>query len=122
MSLHNDVRDNGLSIVNTAVNEIHICSSDPGVTTFENLAGVTLGKKTATAGTLVGTPANHTTGRKVTTVAVTDGAVSADGTASHFALVDTAGSRVLATEALDASQVVYDGNVFTLTSQYVAIP
>lgn len=122
MPLHNDVRDSGLTIIDTLVNEIHICSSDPGVVTYSNLATVTLGKKAATAGTLVGAPANHTTGRKVTTAAITDGSVTATGTASHFALVDTVNTRVLATAALSASQAVTLNNTFTLTEQYVAIP
>ena len=123
MPLHDDVRDSGLTIIDTLVDEVHICSSDPGVTTYGNLASATLGKKAAAAGSLVGSPAPHTpTGRKVTTAAIADGEVTADGTASHFALVDTANSRVLATAALNGDQVVTDGNPFTLTSQYVAIP
>ncbi|MDI6770104.1 MAG: hypothetical protein QMD04_10585, partial [Anaerolineales bacterium] len=61
-------------------------------------------------------------GRKVTVPSISDGAVTATGTATHYAVVDTANSRLLATGALSASQVVTNGNTFTLTAFDIGIP
>ena len=61
-------------------------------------------------------------GRKVTSAAVTDGSVTTTGTASHYAVVDSANSRLLATGALASSQAVTSGNTFTLAAFDVGIP
>jgi len=58
----------------------------------------------------------------VTIAAITDGAVTATGTATHYAIVDTVNSRLLATGSLSASQAVTNGNTFTLTSTTIGIP
>jgi hypothetical protein len=48
--------------------------------------------------------------------------VTGTGTASHYAIVDTVNSRLLAAGALSAPQAVTDGNVFTLTAFDIGIP
>jgi hypothetical protein len=48
--------------------------------------------------------------------------VTANGTASHYAVVDTVNFRLLAASALTASQVVTNGNTFTLASFTIGIP
>jgi len=54
--------------------------------------------------------------------AITDGTVSATGSASHFAILDTVGLRLLAAQALAAPQSVTAGNTFTLGAVDVGIP
>jgi hypothetical protein len=57
--------------------------------------------------------------------AITDGAVSANGNASHWAMVDTVNSRLLAAKALDAVLSVNNGDTFTCrhsTSAFRARP
>ena len=54
--------------------------------------------------------------------AITDGSVTANGTASHWAITDTGNSRLLATGALAASQAVSSGNTFTLGAFDIGIP
>ena len=67
-------------------------------------------------------PANDTSGRKLTVDAITDGAVTGDGTAGWWALTDDSASKLLAAGELNATQVVTNGNVFTLTAFKVNIP
>ena len=61
-------------------------------------------------------------GREVVVAAISDGSVTGNGTATHYAIVDTVNSRLLATGSLSASQVVASGNTFTLGSFTIGIP
>ena len=67
-------------------------------------------------------PENHTSGRKVTVSAITDGAISASVTAKYFALTDDSESLLLCYQELNATQGVTSGNTFTLTAVIIAIP
>lgn len=117
--LHDDVLDAALQELITNVNALHICSQEPANYT-EATATYTVGVK---ATPTLGAQANGaTTGRRTTVAAFSDGEVTATGTASHWALVDTVGERLLATGALSASQAVTDGNTFSLTAFDVTIP
>lgn len=111
------VQDSGIDILNTEADAIHILSAEADTYT-EATVTFTLGLKDfGGAGTAVGAPATGTpNGRSVATAAVTDGAVTATGTASHWAIVDNINSRVLASGPLASSQSVTNGNVFTLPS------
>lgn len=112
------VLDLGLTVLDTEPTALHICSSEPA--TFAAVAGVTLGSKATPA---IGAPVARTpSGRKVTVSAITDGAVTANGTASHYAIVDATNSRLLAAAALAAPQAVTNGNVFTLAAFDIGIP
>lgn len=113
------VFDNGLTVLDTEVTHLYICSQLPATYTE---AGTTyaLGSK---ATPTVSAPGDRTGGgRKVTVSAITDGAVSANGTATHWALTDNTNSRLLAAGTLSASQAVTSGNPFTLTSFDLGIP
>ena len=117
--LDNRVYDNGLTVLDTEANAIHICSAEP-TTYAEATSTLTLGNAT---GVTVGAPADRTGGgREVVVDAAADGNVTADGTASHYAVVDTVNLRLLAASALTASQVVTNGNTFTLASFTIGIP
>lgn len=113
------VYDNGLTVLDTEANAVHICSAEP--TDYAGATStLTLGNATSVT---VGAPADRTGGgREVTVDATTGGNVTASGTATHYALVDTVNARLLAASALTASQVVTSGNTFTLASFTIGIP
>ena len=115
--LHNDIYDNGMNTLTNATKTLHICSQQPA--SFAEVGTYSLGNKASPS---IGSPANHTTGRKVTVSALTGGSVTATGTAIHYAIVDTANSKLLAAQALAASQAVTSGNTFSLAAFDIAIP
>ena len=115
--LHNDIYDNGLNTLTNATKTLHICSQQ--LASFAEVATYSLGNK---ASPTIGSPTNHTTGRKVVVSAITGGSVTVSGTASHYAVVDTANSKLLASQALAATQAVTSGNTFSLAAFDIAIP
>jgi hypothetical protein len=117
-TLDNRVFDNGLTVLDTEANAIHITSAE--ATSFANVASVTLGNSTSLS---IGAPQDRSGGgREVVVAAITDGSVTGTGTATHYAIVDTVNSRLLATGSLTASQAVTSGNTFTLSSVAIGIP
>ena len=99
--------------------KLHICSAEPA--NYAAVAGVDLGNK---ATPTVAEPGDRTGGgREITISAITDGSVTATGTATHWAIVkDSATATLLATGALSASQGVTSGNTFTLTEFEIGVP
>ena len=70
----------------------------------------------------VGAPANGTpNGRAVTVADFSDGTVTSTGSVTHFAIVDTVNSRLLAAGPLSASQSVTSGNTFAMTGGNAAV-
>lgn len=117
-TLDNRVFDNGLTVLDTEANAIHITSAE--ATSFANVSSVTLGNSTSLS---IGAPQDRSGGgREVVVAAITDGSVTGTGTATHYAIVDTVNSRLLATSTLTASQAVTSGNTFTLSSVAIGIP
>ncbi len=115
--LSDTVLDGGLNAISNATGlELHVCSIQP--TTRAATLTSTLGNKAApaTSGPADGSP----DGRAVTVAAVTDGSITAGGTASHWALID--GTSLIASNSLTASQVVTSGNTFSLTAITIRIP
>lgn len=113
------VLDSALSVFTDDANRFDVTSQEAvsyaGATTT-----YTLGNKT---GITVGSPADRSPdGRKITVSAITDGAITGTGTATHWALTDTANSRLLATGSLSSSQAVTSGNTFTTGAFDVGIP
>lgn len=96
-----------------------ICSANP-TTYTEAFTTYKLGTKTSPA--LSDPQPASPDGRKVTISAITDGSVSAGGTATHFALLDTTNSRLAVAQALASSQSVTSGNTFTLGAIDVRLP
>ena len=113
------VFDNGLTTLDTEANRIDICSSEP--TTYAAATStLTLGNSTSLS---IGAPQDRPGGgRGVVVAAITDGSVTGTGTATHYAIVYTSNSRLLATGSLTASQSVTSGNSFTLSSVTIGIP
>ena len=111
-TISNEVFDAALSYISTNTETLYICSQQP--TTFlEASSTYALGSKASLSFT---GPADDTSGRKLTVDAISDGSVSADGTAVWIALTDDSGSILLVAQALSASQAVTNGNTFTLTA------
>jgi len=112
-TLADRVMDNGLSVLDTEANALHLTSQE-ATTYAEATSTYSLGSAT---GINISAPSDRASGgRKVTLAAITNGSFNANGTASHYAIVDTVNSRLLATDALTSSQVVYSGNNFALTA------
>lgn len=117
--LNDRVFDNGLTILDTEANEIHVTSQEAADYT-EATSTYTLGSSSSLS---IGEPADRTGGgRKVTVAAISDGSITGTGTVTHYAIVDTVNSRLLATAALTASQSVTNGNTFTLATFDIGIP
>jgi len=111
--------DNGLTVLDTEANAIHVTSQEATSYT-EATSTYTLGNSTSLSGA---TPSDRSGGgREVVFAAITDGSITGTGTCTHYALVDTNNSRLLVTGALSASQSVTSGNSFTGASFAVGIP
>jgi hypothetical protein len=122
MPLGDDVLDNGLTRLDTLATDIVICSALP-TTYAEANATFALGRKVFGAGGCFGAPAAATpNGRKVTSAAITDGAVATSGTASHWGAIDTVNTRLGAAYTLASSQAVTAGNSFAIPAFDVRVP
>lgn len=118
-TLNDRVFDNGLTVLDTEANKISITSQE-ATTYTEGNATYALGNSTSVS---ISAPADRVGGgRKVTVSAISDGSVTGSGTATHYAILDTVNSRLLATGSLTASQAVTSGNSFTLSAFDIGIP
>jgi hypothetical protein len=118
-TLGDRVFDNGLSVLDLEANAIHVTSQE-ATTYAEATSTYTLGNSTSLS---IGAPQDRSGGgREVVVAAISDGSVTGTGTATHYAIVDTSNSRLLATGSLTASQSVTSGNTFTLSSVSIGIP
>jgi hypothetical protein len=118
-TLNDRVFDNGLTVLDTEANKVLVTSQEATTYTEAN-ATYALGNSTSLS---VAAPTDRSGGgRKVVVASITDGSVTGTGTATHFALVDTSNTRLLATGSLSASQSVTSGNTFTLASFDIGIP
>jgi hypothetical protein len=85
-TLSDRVFDNGLSVLDTEANKILLTSQEATTYTEAN-ATYALGNSTSLA---IAAPSDRGAGgREVVVAAITDGAVTADGTATNYAIVDT---------------------------------
>jgi hypothetical protein len=118
-TLNNRVFDNGLSVLDTEANKILLTSQEATDYTGANVT-FALGNSTSIS---VAAPSDRAGGgREVVVAAVSDGSVTSTGTATHYAIVDTVNSRLLATGSLTTSQSVSSGNTFSLGSFTIGIP
>lgn len=118
-TLNDRVFDNGLTVLSTEANKLIITSQE--ATTFTE-ANVTyaLGNSTSLS---VSEPQDRTGGgREVLVSSILDGSVTNTGVATHYAILDTVNSRLLATSTLTNSQSVISGNKFTLSSVSIGTP
>jgi hypothetical protein len=115
------VFDNGLTVLDTEANAVHVCSAEP-TTYLEATDTLSLG---SSASVNFGAPQDNAGaegGREVVMAAIIDGSITATGTVTHFAIVDTVNSRLLVTGPLSPSQAVTDGNDFSLGAITVGLP
>jgi len=116
LTLGDQVLDAGLAALDNDCDKIFICSAKP-TTYTEATATFALGNKNWGAGAAFTAPAaGSPDGRIVNSVAITNGSVTGTGTATHWAAVDSAASRLLATDVVAASLAVTSGQQFTLAS------
>jgi hypothetical protein len=115
--LNDRVIDNGLSVLDVEATHIHILSAEPA--SWANVGTYTLGNATVS---IPAPTARTPSGRKVVIPAISGGTVSGTGTATHWCIVDTGNSRLLAASTLTASQAVTSGNTFTLASFDIGVP
>jgi len=116
------VLDNGLTALHNNATHIYICSAEP-MSYSDATSTYALGNNNFGVGLALGAPVNGTPdGRKVTTTAVTAGAVTGTGTVIRWAIVDSVNSRLLVDGDLAASQAVTAGNVFSLPAFDIRIP
>jgi len=113
--LNDNVFDNGLSWLQGNGSRIDVCSQEPANYT-EATATYSLGNKTGLAMNAIQNASPD--GREVTSPEITDGAITGNGTVTHWALTDGAGT-LIAAGPLTASQAVTNGNPFTLTQTVV---
>lgn len=118
-TLNDRVFDNGLTVLDTEANAIHVTSQE--ATDYTDATSTsTLGNSTSLS---IGAPADRSGGgREVTVAAISDGSITGSGTVTHYAIVDTVNSRLLVTGSLSASQSVTSGNTFSLASFTIGIP
>ena len=117
--LNDRVFDNGLTILDTEANAIHVTSQEATDYT-EATSTYSLGNSTSLS---IGAPEDRVGGgRKVAVAAIADGSITGTGSVTHYAIVDTVNSRLLATAGLTASQQVTSGNTFTLATFDIGIP
>ena len=110
------VFDAALNFLETNGTRVDICSASP--TNWAGLAAVTLGNETSC--TYTG-PADHTSGRKTTLDAITDGDVTDTDTATHFC-ISNGTDTVYVIQELSSSEAVTSGAKFSLTACIIAIP
>jgi hypothetical protein len=113
--LHDSVLDAALAVLSGS-KTLHILPAG----TYADRAAVlaaSLGNKAVTVGSAEN---GDTSGRKVRIPAITDGSVTASGTAAEWALID--GSNYLAGQDLASTQAVTNGNTFTLAATDIEIP
>ncbi len=115
------VLDYGLRELTTNATSIYLCAVEP--TTYAIATGIgKLGAKVFGAGNVCGAPTAGSAARKVSTTAVIDGSVTADGIAGWWAVTDDVNSRLLVHERLAENKLMAKGNIFTLDSFDISIP
>lgn len=118
-TLADRVFDNGLTVLDAEANKILITSQEAANYTEAN-STYALGNSTSLS---IAAPSDRTGGgREVVVAAISDGSVTGSGVATHYAIVDTVNSRLLATGSLTTSQTVTTGNTFSLGSFTIGIP
>lgn len=110
--------DAELNVIREATH-LYLCSALPGTYT-EATSTYALGVK---ATPTIGAIGDGSSGsREFAISAITDGTVSTAGTATHYALVKSSTSTLLAADALSASVALATGAAFTLNAITVNNP
>lgn len=114
--------EHGLNELSTNCDKIFICAENPTSYANATSGANSLGSKNFGAGNAFGAVTSRGLGgRQVSSVAITDGSITANGTAAVWAAVDSANSRLLAFGTLSGGKVVTNGEAFSLTSLTIGI-
>lgn len=107
----------------TLADKIVVCSQRPTTYTEAN-ATYKIGEKNFGVGNVVasGPVAASPNGRKITTAAVSGGTVTSNGTPTHWGIIDTANSRLLAAGDMTGSEAVTTADGFSLEAMTINIP
>lgn len=122
-TIGNVVFDNGLSQLNTSTgiaDALHINSQEP-TTYTEAVTTYTLGHDNGNI-SISGPTDRAGGGREVTSAAISGGTVTGTNTATHWSIVDTGTTDLMATGTISPNQSVTSGNSFSLTSFTIGIP
>lgn len=114
VKLEDRVLDLGLNVLDTETTHIHVCSAQP--TSYSDTLTKTLGNKNWGAGNAFGAPGAWASGRKTSSVAITDGSITTSGTVACWAAVDATNTRLHAAGDLSGGGVVTAGQAFSLAS------
>lgn len=113
------VYDTGLSSLDTEADILHLCSAQPA--TYAEALSLALGSKSSLS---ISAPVDRAGGgRKVTVAAIASGGnIAISGTATHYAIVHSAATRLLAANSLGALQAYTAGDTFTMPAFDIGIP
>ena len=116
--INDEVYDQGLNYATLYGVRLDICSSEPA--NYAGIAAVSLGHKDPV---VTGAAENGLIdGRKVVVPEITDGIVTGNGDATHWALFDDINNILVATDTLNnGPQTVTSGNPFTLDAVNVKL-
>ena len=107
--------DNGLQVFPTLCDRIYVCSG--AITDFNSALSSALGFKNFGAGNAFSAISNALpSGRQVSSIAFSDGSMTAGGTAVNWVAVDFSDSKLLAWGPLAAPVIVSQGQLFALSS------
>jgi hypothetical protein len=113
VKLEDRVLDLGLNVLDTESTHIYVCSQQP--TTFaEATTTYARGFKNFGAGNAFGAPGAWASGRKTSSVAITDGTITTTGTVACWAAVDATNSRLHAAGDLTGGGAVTAAQSFSL--------
>ena len=116
--LSDSILDAALQYIIDNCDALYICSTLPS-TYAEATSTYALGSKSSPSLAAI---TNGTSGRKTVLSAITDGSVSATGSAGFYALVDTVGTELLLAQSFTVAQNVTSGNQFTTDALNIQIP
>ena len=117
--LSDNVLDASLEYISTNATHLYICSQEP-TTLTEATTTYALGSKAGPTFGAIQDREEEGGGRELPVDAITGGAVTDTGTATHYALVSN--TELLAAGAISNPQVVTSGNSFNLAAFTIGIP
>lgn len=112
---HADVLDNGINYIKTNCNKVAVISAYTAGDSYATVNAAILAEATMASGDFtLGTSGSNRT--LTTATGKQDTSANATGTASHFAFVDTANSKVLWVTSETSGQTITSGNPVTFPS------
>lgn len=118
-SVHNDVLDAALNYIKNNATRLCVCNAEP-TTYTQAITTYKLGIKTITSADFASPADGDVSGRKLTVNAQTGVTVDAGGSATHYALCDSATSKLLYVTTV-TSQVLTLGNTMNTPAWDVEI-